>query len=264
MANSSGRSVTTDYYAVLGVRRDANADEIKMAYRRLARRLDPDVNPDPVARERFKEITQAHEVLSDPGKRQMHDLGGDPFAAVGGYFSQVRREPSRNDGYAPGRWESDRERWPPHPPDGVWNQSWDQAPYSASIGEQPPSFSHDWRLPPAVKPYRPRPFPVAVVLMCVMLALAVLVATWVVTHRPGLQATPVTTTKPIWAPPYPSGRAPRLHNRDLTLSFLEEHAPAVILGRHGGFVEADGLGERFRDARAANGREMLEPAHYAV
>ena len=77
-------SVTTDYYAVLGVRRDANADEIKKAYRRLARELHPDVNPDPVTQERFKEITQAYEVLSDPEKRQMYDLGGDPFAPPGG------------------------------------------------------------------------------------------------------------------------------------------------------------------------------------
>ena len=77
-------SVTTDYYAVLGVRRDANADEIKKAYRRLARELHPDVNPDPATQERFKEITQAYEVLSDPEKRQMYDLGGDPFAPAGG------------------------------------------------------------------------------------------------------------------------------------------------------------------------------------
>src|SRR5215475_9224934 len=76
-------SVTTDYYAVLGVRRDANAEEIKKAYRRLARELHPDVNPDPVTQERFKEITQAYEVLSDPDKRQMYDLGGDPFAQAG-------------------------------------------------------------------------------------------------------------------------------------------------------------------------------------
>src|SRR5258708_6037406 len=77
-------SVTTDYYAVLGVRRDANAEEIKKAYRRLARELHPDVNPDPVTQERFKEITQAYEVLSDPDKRQMYDLGGDPFGPPGG------------------------------------------------------------------------------------------------------------------------------------------------------------------------------------
>src|ERR1700691_6149870 len=76
-------SVATDYYAALGVSRDASADEIKKAYRRLARELHPDVNPDPVTQERFKEITQAYEVLSDPSKRQMYDLGADPFAPAG-------------------------------------------------------------------------------------------------------------------------------------------------------------------------------------
>jgi molecular chaperone DnaJ len=72
--------VATDYYAVLGVRRDAGQDEIKRAYRRLARELHPDINPDPETQERFKEITQAYEVLSDADKRQMYDMGGDPFA----------------------------------------------------------------------------------------------------------------------------------------------------------------------------------------
>jgi molecular chaperone DnaJ len=75
--------VANDYYAALGVRRDADADEIKKAYRRLARELHPDVNPDPQTQERFKEITQAYEVLSDPGKRQMYDMGADPFAQAG-------------------------------------------------------------------------------------------------------------------------------------------------------------------------------------
>jgi molecular chaperone DnaJ len=75
--------VAGDYYAVLGVRRDAAPDEIKKAYRRLARELHPDVNPDPQTQERFKEITQAYEVLSDPEKRQLYDLGGDPFARAG-------------------------------------------------------------------------------------------------------------------------------------------------------------------------------------
>jgi len=75
--------VATDYYAVLGVRRDAAPDEIKKAYRRLARELHPDVNPDPQTQDRFKEITQAYEVLSDPEKRQMYDLGADPFAPAG-------------------------------------------------------------------------------------------------------------------------------------------------------------------------------------
>lgn len=73
-----------DYYATLGVRRDASQEEIKKAYRRLARELHPDVNPDPATQERFKEITAAYEVLSDPQKRQMHDMGGDPFGGAGG------------------------------------------------------------------------------------------------------------------------------------------------------------------------------------
>ncbi|SFN13949.1 MULTISPECIES: molecular chaperone DnaJ [Actinomadura] len=76
--------MANDYYATLGVRRDASADEVKKAYRRLARELHPDVNPDPETQEKFKEITQAYEVLSDPKKREMYDLGADPFAAAGG------------------------------------------------------------------------------------------------------------------------------------------------------------------------------------
>jgi molecular chaperone DnaJ len=76
--------VARDYYAILGIRRDASADEVKKAYRRLARELHPDVNPDPETQERFKEITQAYEVLSDPKKREMYDLGADPFAAGAG------------------------------------------------------------------------------------------------------------------------------------------------------------------------------------
>src|ERR1700721_2360727 len=76
--------VVNDYYAVLGVRRDAGPDEIKKAYRRLARELHPDVNPDPQTQDKFKEITQAYEVPSAPEKRQMYALGVDPFAGGGG------------------------------------------------------------------------------------------------------------------------------------------------------------------------------------
>src|SRR6516225_12405431 len=75
--------VANDYYGILGVRRDADPDEIKKAYRRLARELHPDVNPDPRTQERFKEITQAYEVLSDTDKRRMYDMGVDPFATAG-------------------------------------------------------------------------------------------------------------------------------------------------------------------------------------
>ena len=70
-----------DYYGALGVAPGATDDEIKKAYRKLARQLHPDVNPDPAAQERFKQVTAAYEVLSDPQKRQIVDLGGDPLSS---------------------------------------------------------------------------------------------------------------------------------------------------------------------------------------
>jgi molecular chaperone DnaJ len=76
--------VARDHYATLGVRKDAPPEDIKRAYRRLARQLHPDVNPDAETQERFKEITSAYEVLSDPSKRQLYDMGGDPLSASGG------------------------------------------------------------------------------------------------------------------------------------------------------------------------------------
>jgi molecular chaperone DnaJ len=77
-------AVAKDYYGILGIRRDASDDEIKRAYRKLARRYHPDVNPDPEAHEKFKDINAAYEVLSDDQKRQIVDLGGDPLAPAGG------------------------------------------------------------------------------------------------------------------------------------------------------------------------------------
>jgi molecular chaperone DnaJ len=71
--------VTRDYYGILGVGRDAGPDDIKRAYRRLARELHPDVNPDAAAQERFADVSAAYEVLSDPEKRRIVDLGGDPL-----------------------------------------------------------------------------------------------------------------------------------------------------------------------------------------
>jgi molecular chaperone DnaJ len=65
-----------DLYEILGVRRDASQGEIRAAYRRLARELHPDVNADPADQDRFKEITGAYEILSDPTKRRRYDEFG--------------------------------------------------------------------------------------------------------------------------------------------------------------------------------------------
>src|SRR5829696_3092351 len=74
-----------DHYKTLGVDRKASADEIKKAYRKLARQYHPDTNGDPGAEERFKQVSEAYDVLSDTEKRKRYDRAGmNPFAGAGG------------------------------------------------------------------------------------------------------------------------------------------------------------------------------------
>jgi curved DNA-binding protein len=75
-------TTTGDYYQVLGVDRSAGQDEIQRAYRKLARRFHPDINKDPGAEERFKQINEAYEVLSDEKKRARYDRFGEHWRQV--------------------------------------------------------------------------------------------------------------------------------------------------------------------------------------
>ena len=91
---------TKDFYAVLGVGKSASGDEIKKAYRKLARANHPDSHPDDAAKhERFKQVAEAYDVIGDPEKRKKYDQarqlfasGGGGFPAGGGYSSSINIE----------------------------------------------------------------------------------------------------------------------------------------------------------------------------
>lgn len=76
-ADLGRRAMGKDYYRILGLSRGATEDDIKKAYRKQALRYHPDKNKDPGAEERFKEIAEAYDVLSDPKKREIFDKFGE-------------------------------------------------------------------------------------------------------------------------------------------------------------------------------------------
>lgn len=89
-----------DYYSILGIDKKASADEIKKAYRKMARKYHPDVNPNnPDAQAKFQQINEANEVLSDPEKRKKYDEYGANWKHADEY-AQARQQQSRGGGFS--------------------------------------------------------------------------------------------------------------------------------------------------------------------
>src|ERR1700722_17141188 len=132
---------TKDYYALLGIKKTATADEIRKAFRKLARKHHPDVNPgDKKAEERFKEISEANDILSDEKKRRVYD-------ALGYYTDQIdpaTAEAAARGGYGGGFAGAGPAGSPGRPSaggQGVDFGGFDFSDYASGRGTEPPAGS---------------------------------------------------------------------------------------------------------------------------
>jgi curved DNA-binding protein len=105
-----------DFYSVLGVSRGASQDEIQRAYRKLARQYHPDINKDPAAEERFKQISEAYDVLRDPKQRERYDAFGPDFRRVPpdmdpADFARARAGAGRRTSSRADPWDSETGTW---------------------------------------------------------------------------------------------------------------------------------------------------------